>query len=233
MKLSNNVILGFLVIALLISGIATVINLNRLLSTSSPFELSGAATGTATGTTTLNITSSTSISNRVSTINFGTGYADANCTSCVMDSHGVSLNRACCVSFNNVSTGFVLENTGNINLSINYTCAGNCTAALFIGGTTPLFKIKTTANNAAGYQFTNDSTTDTLASCNNAWSITSYANVGAAGEWLCGNATNYPLDFTNTYDAGVIDLNVTIPIDTPTGGGVKTATFTFNAFSSG
>ncbi len=227
---------SLLVIALLLTGVATVLNFNHILGLENIVSfLTGAATSTGTGISNLTITGTTAITNDVAAIQFGSGYVNASCSSCMIDSDG-KINRACCVSFTNVTDGFLLENTGNLNLSVNYTCAGNCTAALFIGGTGPAFMIRTT-NNLAAQQNNESGALDTVQSCNDGtftnWNLTSYTAVSAAGDWLCGNSTSYPLAFDNTKDAGVIDINVTIPHDASGGGGVKTATFTFNAFSSG
>ena len=134
--------------------------------------------------------------------------------------------------------GFLLENTGNTNLSVNYTCVGNCTGVLFVGGgTNPKFEIKTTANSVGGPTQTGEtSTADTVASCVgfgfNGYNFTTYKDVSANGDWLCGNNTNFPLDFTDTQDAFVVDLNVSVPVDAPTGS-QKSAIFTFNALATG
>ncbi len=232
--MSNKLIVPLFVAAFVFTAVATVLNLNLIFDFGN--ILTGAATSTGTGVSNLTITGVTAITNNVAAIQFGSGYVNASCTACIMDSDGRMVNGTCCASFTNVTSGFLLENTGNLNLSVNYTCAGNCTAALLIGGTSPVFKIKTT-NNLAAQQSGEYGALDTIQSCNDStilnWNITTYAPVLAAGDWLCGNSTNYPLVFDNTQDAVVIDINVTIPQDAPGGSGVQSATFTFNALSSG
>ncbi len=246
MKPSTNTLLtALLLVALVITSISTILNVARFVEVRDGLGLlTGAATTTGTGVSNLTISSSTSITNNVAAIQFGSGFVNSSCTSCVMDSDGKHNQTAfCCLSFDNVSSGFLLENTGNINLSVNYTCAGSCIASTFIGGTSPAFEMRATANSVAG-QSGETSTADTEASCNEirfgGWNFSNttetnneavYQPVIATGGWLCGNETNYPLDFTDARDAGVVDINVSIPVDAATGS-VQTATFTFTATSS-
>ena len=49
--------------------------------------------------------------------------------------------------------------------------------------------------------------------------------------YICGNSTAFPLEATNVRDAGVFDINISIPTDTVKGS-AKTATFTFTATGS-
>lgn len=229
MQISNRTILSLLIIALVITVVGTAINVNRLLGGTRYASLSGAIT--ATGTSTLNITSTASITNQQSTIAFGTGYVNSSCNNCTMNSTG-GINATCCINFTTVSNSFLLENTGNVNLSVNYTCSGNCTAATFIGGAIPVFQIMALPNSAIS-QAGELSPTDTDSSCGSSWTPSSWADVNSTGGWLCGSSTDYLLNTTATANAGIIAMQVVIFPDAPSGGGVKTATFTFNAFSSG
>lgn len=225
---SNKTIAILLIIALTITFLSTFITIDRLTG----FRLTGAATDTETGVSNLTISSVTQITNQVALIEFGSGYVNSSCSSCVMDSDGKhNQTGRCCMGFNNVSSGFLLENTGNENISVNYTCAGNCTAAQFIGGTSPAFKIKATANSAAGQSGENGAA-DSVVSCFTNFNITGYADVTVGGDWICGTLTTFNLSYANAQDAFVVDLNLSIPHDAPAGDGSKSATFTFNAHSS-
>jgi len=235
MDLSNKTIFVILAVTLLLTLAGTVVNMNRLYDLGY-LSLTGAATATAGGNATLTISQSTSITNNFRTIQFGSGFVNGSCTSCNMDSNG-GFSPSCCGTFNNTNNlGFLLENTGNINLSVNYTCAGSCTAATFIGGTGPNFQIRTT-NNSFAAQAGEVVALDTLGSC---WESNfvglnlsnNYTNVTAAGHWLCGNGSIYPLSFTDAYDAFVVDLNVSVPSDAPTSS-FRSANFTFNALTTG
>ncbi|MBU0470405.1 MAG: hypothetical protein KKA62_03220 [Nanoarchaeota archaeon] len=229
---SNKTIVALLAVALVVTVLGTVVSVNKLGELSGKFNLlSGAATTSASGLSNLTISQSTSITNQFSAIEFGSGYVTVP-GPCVIDSNGVVNGSGnYCVGFNNPSSGFLLENTGNVNLSVNYTCSGSCTAASFIGGTSPVFQIWATDNLAAGQA--GENVADTVASCANGPFSTTPAAVSAAGTWLCGNSSDYSLDSTDAQDAFVVDLNVSIPADAPTGSGVQTATFTFNALATG
>lgn len=249
MKLTDKSIVYILSAALLLSLAGIIFNLNQLGGIYGLGLLTGAATDSGTGTSTITISSSTSITNHVISIAFGSGFVNASCTECMMDSNGFHNQTGnCCRGFNNVSSGFLLENTGNVNLSVNYSCSGSCTYGTFIGGTGQRgFQLKATPNNAAG-QSGETGAADSVASCAGlmflGWNITStdygitnrpqarYYNVTSLGAYLCGNGSAYPLDFTDTQDAGVIDINISIPSDAATGS-EKTATFTFTGHSSG
>ena len=235
---AERIIIAFLGLALIITLVGTIIQIKDHFSSNETL-LTGAASANATGTATITLSSTTAITNNVATIAFGSGYVNATgCGGrCVMDSNGQhNQTGGCCIGFSNVSSGFLLENTGNINISVNYTCSGSCTAATFIGGTAPAFQMKTTANSVA-LQTGESGSTDSAPSCfgqsYGGWNFTAnYTTITAAGDWLCGDNGNYSLDYTNSQDAAVIDINVSIPVDAPTGA-QKTATFVFNALSSG
>lgn len=234
-NLSNKVIFAILAVTLVIALTGTFVNLDRLYDLGY-LSLTGAATASDAGNATITISQSTSISNRFDLIQFGAGFVNASCTVCVMDTNGV-ITRQCCGTFNWTNNlGFLLENTGNINLSVNYTCTGSCTAAQFIGGTNPAFQIRATNNSAAG-QAGEVGAADTAGSCNNeffrGFNITNYSvSVAADGHWLCGNGSVFPLDFTDSQDAFVVDLNVSVPQDAPTAS-ARNATFVFNALATG
>src|SRR3989344_1076895 len=203
--------------------------------------LTGAAVTTAGGEANLTVNAVTSITNQNFTINFGSGYVNASCNFCSMDSNKTFINyfsngsnpssleegRSCCVSFTEVSSGFLLENTGNTNLSVGYTCTGNCTHALYIGGT--LYA----QLNTNGWNISNGTAWGgAIAGSGAGLGDGLYVSLSTAGHWLCGNATSYPLRADNTQDAAVIDINVTIPHDA-IGTGVRTSfNLTFNATSS-
>ena len=235
MKWSNKTIFAVLAVTLMITVVGTAVNMGKIYG----FDylgLTGAATASDTGNATITISQSTSITNNFDTIQFGSGFVNSTCTVCYMDSNAI-ITAGCCGTFNmSNNKGFLLENTGNINLSVNYTCAGNCTGNLFVGGgTNPRFEIKST-NNFAAAQAGETSTADTVASCVGfqfaGYNFTTYRNISAGGDWLCGNNTNFPLDFTDIQDAFVVDLNVSVPVDAPTGS-QKSAVFTFNALATG
>ena len=183
-------------------------------------------TGKATGTAQLTITSVTELTNQVSSINWGSGYVNASYNNCTMDSEGTL--GAGCVTFTAQTSGFLMENTGNTNLSVNYT--SDSAAAAFIGGTNPEFQLKVSPNSVEG-QSGESSATDTVTSCVNNWSPGTYTDITTAGTYMCGNSTaaGRLFRFEGDRDAAVVDIRVVIPEDAPIE--AKSATLTFNGAS--
>jgi hypothetical protein len=233
--ISNKTIIALLAFTLVLTVTSTSITVNNLNKIKGGLLITGGAVDTASGISTLTIQQSTSISNNHPTINFGAGNVNGTCNFCQMDSNGI-FNATCCVGFNSSNNrGFLIENTGNTNISVNYTCVGSCNGTYFVNGSSssPGFEIRTTANSVAS-QAGEQSSADSIAACGSAGvNLTVYSNVSNDGDWLCGNSTDYTLSFDATNDAFVADLNVSIPEDALSGGSQKTATFTFNALTTG
>lgn len=283
-QVSQGTILGLLLLALVLSIGGTIVSLMKLNQLGTE-ALSGAPTSIAFGEANITITGTTSLTNQVNTLNFGSGRVNASCDICELETNHVNVNHysngsnasntstgvQCCVSFTFVSNGFLLENTGNVNMSINISCNGNCSHASFIGGSLPVttgfhgLMLKVTPNNVA-LQPGEDGGTDTAGSCagggsvfrDSNWNLTNvstYTNASDnAGQtpngnktgfpaatyaplttnlWLCGNQSNYPLMGDNTKDAGVVDINVTIPASAPATGLRSSFNISFTATSSG
>ena len=70
----------------------------------------------------------------VDSIDWGTGSVNANASFAVLDSLGNVTNG----NWDEVDSGFVIENLGNINLSMNFSSLKN--AENFIGGTNPSYQ---------------------------------------------------------------------------------------------
>ena len=248
MLISPKTMIVFLVIALIFTLTSTFLNIHKI----SFFNnlVTGQATNTTVGTATLTVSSATALSLKVSSIAFGSGFVNtttAACTYCNTDTEfgPTSGNDSCCGQFNNVTAGFLVENTGNENVTLNFTCAGSCTAAAFINGTSPSFQFKiTNATNGIyggkgkGSNSTGDSVNDTLPSCGSgngsSFNYSSWTNMGASSFNLCGKdgTTEYYFGSAGVRDAFVMDLKIQIPSDALTSS-VQTATITFAAASAG
>ncbi|MDP3989764.1 MAG: hypothetical protein Q8Q01_01000 [archaeon] len=232
---SERWIFYLLVIALIITVCGTGVGIFKV--GDGNFLLTGAAT--ATGTTSVTVTATTALTNQVSQVDFGSGYPNASASSCNLISNGSSQDANYCLSFNNVTQGFVLENTGNTNVSLNWSCGGNCSAATLLGGTSPGFAIRMQAGSTAFDQSNQESANDTTVSCGGFLLNTTFGELLgegiAAGEWICGDdsGTNFLFPPTATEDAIIMDFNLTIPDDAITGAGQQNATFTFTATASG
>ena len=229
---NDNLIFYLLVLALIITVIGTGMGIFRV--GGGNLLLTGAAT--AVGTTSVTVTATTSLTNQVSQVNFGSGYVNATATYCNLISNGSSFNfTTTCVSFNNVTQGFLLENTGNTNVSLNWSCSDNCTAAQLLGGTSPGFQIRNMPAFQAFNQTGQSGSNDTATSCNATINLrnNTFGDVRLGGEFICGNVSVYTFEPTNSKDAIIVDFNLTVPEDALTGRGQENATFTFTATASG
>jgi len=277
-EISNKTIVLLLAFALFITVASSVFTLQKINNLDQTFNVITGAPSFSFGETNITISSVTALTlggNNGTLLNFGTGYVNGSCNACFMDSNGVSSNAfsngsytsdagtaTCCTTFTVPSTGFLLENTGNINISVGYTCSGNCTFATFLGGDRSAFPfsggidIKVT-NNFVASQSGETGVVDSSASCRgggtlyrdagwNITNLTSYTIAGATagigggvytalsniGHYLCGNATNFPLMPDSSMDAGVVDINLTILSDAPALGIRSSFRLTFNGSSS-
>ncbi len=248
-SISNKTIMGILTFALFITIIGTGVSIFRL-GGLGDVQITGAATNDTTGTATLTVSSQTEITLQVTSLAFGSGYVNttgAGCSECVMDTITgfYAGNESCCSNFNNVTAGFLIENTGNENVSVNFTCSGTCTAAGFINGTSPVFQFRM-SNSSDGYNGTVDGTktnnsgdgiADSSYSCSSGsggWNYSEWTDVAEATFDLCGSnsTTEYYLASDSSRDAAVLDIKLSIP-DNALTGSAKTATITFAAASAG
>ncbi|MDO8655892.1 MAG: hypothetical protein Q7K45_01525 [Nanoarchaeota archaeon] len=223
-EISNKTIVLLLAFALFITVASSVFTLQKINSLDQTFNVITGAPSFSFGETNITITSVTSLSLQTggngTAISFGSGYVNATCNACFMDSNGVSSNffgngsntsqsntAVCCTTFTVPASGFLLENTGNTNLSVGYTCTGNCTFANFLGGARSSgmggLEIKVTANTMAS-QAGEDGGLDTIMSClgggtlfrDTGWNITNssaYTSCsGTGGNIVTGNCTGTP-----------------------------------------
>ena len=161
-------------------------------------ELTGFATTTDTGVVNVTVSSSAAINFTTNFIDFGAGVVDGGQT-------GATLNTENNVTQGNwtaISTPLVIENIGNVNVSL--ALRSDKTADTFLGGQSPTFKYKITdvetgscqGNQAASYT---DFTTSDTTVCNS-------------------------FDSNDTIDTVDVDIELYIPSDSNTG--TLTATIT-------
>jgi hypothetical protein len=249
-NISNKTIVSFLVVALVITLASTIINISKISGMDN--LITGAATNATTGTATLTVASQTEVTLQVTDIAFGSGYVNtttAGCDSCELSTLGGPApgNASCCSEFNNVTAGFLVENTGNENVSLNMTCEGSCTAAAFINGTGPSFTFGVTnssdgATDGSASNNSGDSVTDTSGSCGsgNGWNYTTNPVTTAGTDMaattfdLCGSngSTEYYFDSTGPSDAMIVDIRLVIPDDAITNA-QQGVNLTFGATSAG
>ena len=151
---------------------------------------------TTNGTIYINITSQESFNLSTATINWGVGRVNASDVQAFLDT---SQNSVVNGTWTPVSSGFVLENTGNVNLSISIKSGK--VASTFIGGTNPVYQMNVTSNEAS--------------SCINVtgYNLSFYVDVNNTGGWsVCSN-----LSYIDTADTIKVDVRLIVPYNSITG----------------
>lgn len=135
-EVSNKFLVFLLLVAIVISLGGTFISLSRLNSLVMP-TITGAVSGT--GKTNYTISSTASIAVR-GTINFGSGFTNGTAALLQGNASTRKANSTGTWDWSGRGLQYILVvNDGNKNVSINIS--SNSTAALFIGGTSPAFKV--------------------------------------------------------------------------------------------
>jgi hypothetical protein len=197
MDLSNKTLAFLLVAAIVISIGGTIISLNKL----NKITVTGLATQyNTTGTTNFTLQSSVSIIFRVSNVNFGTGYVNANGTGCDITTNattGWNSTGNCLGGLTNASP-FIIENNGNVNVALLLNSSAD--AAAFIGGTIP----------APVFQWAVSNNGTESASCTGVLSDTTWTNVNTTGgpTTVCTN-----FSYVDSNDTIRLDIKVLIPED--------------------
>jgi len=196
MDLSNKTLAFLLVVAIVISLGGTIISLNRL----NQLGFMGLTLYNTSGTTNFSLQSSVSIIFRTTLVNFGTGYVNANGTGCDITTNattGWNTTGNCLGGLTNTSP-FIIENNGNVNVSLGLNSSAN--ASTFVTGSvpTPLFQ----------WAVSNNETN----SCYGTLSDQTWTNVNWSGgpKTVCTN-----LSFADANDTIRLDIKVLIPEDAP------------------
>ena len=136
-EISNKVLGGLLIAAIAVSLIGTYMSITKI---QQPSYLTGFASATGTGQVNLTVIQSTNINWTTALLDFGTGSVVAGYINCTL-SNDETGNTASCNGFSDrTSTPFVIENIGNMNVSLNLSFDNS--AATMIGGTSPAFEFK-------------------------------------------------------------------------------------------
>ncbi len=166
-------------------------------------------TGQVTGEANLTIASEANI-NTTSAIEWGEGKVNTDSTQAYLDtSQGTVTNG----NWTAVTTGLLIQNNGNVNVSVAVK-SGDGNAANFIGGTSPTYRW-----NASNYEA---NACDFGAFENDTRFVDVNTTAAGNGEVICSI-----LDYISTADVFELDFNITIPDDASTG--IKSDTITFTA----
>ena len=137
-EISNKTLAILLIGAIVISLGGTLISLNRLARVKIP-GITGFYGLPEEAIVQLNIQNLVQVNFTTDTINWGTGYVSTGKTFCVLNSYDSSIG-ANCTDFTPQTAGFVLENIGNQNVTLNISMEKD--GDTFIGGTSALSECK-------------------------------------------------------------------------------------------
>jgi len=203
---TDNALLTIAVIAVLISGIG--VGFTYYTVTGFQAWLTGLVTDTATANVTISTTEA--INFTTDNIDWGTGYIFSGYINATLRTDNIDNVGG---NWTNISQGFVLENIGNINVSLNIST--DKSAAQFIGGT---------AGGGPVYQY--NVTNVEAGSCTNStgFDLGTYYDVNytSPGPSVCD-----VFEYLDGKDSIRIDIKVVIPNDAAgTKGSIMTATAT-------
>lgn len=142
---------------------------------------------TDTGWTNLTIASNVIVNFTTESIDWGSGYVNATFTNCELTTQNVNN----CTDFTSVSTGLILVNIGNEDVSLNLSSSK--AAAAFIGGDSPVFQW-------------NVSESEVGACGAGALNISAWTDITTTHQIACENFT-----FLDASDVFEIDLRIVIP----------------------
>jgi len=197
---STNLLMLVAIVAVGFASVNLIITINKIGDIKT---LTGYAFDTATAN--LTITENIQINFTTDNINWGSGYVTGTNTSATLNTLGIMNGTG----WTPVSAGLILENIGNVNVTLNLSSSAN--AATFIGGDTitPLF------------QWDVSEATGNTGACSPGVNISVWTSVTTTPQIACTN-----FGATGTMDELEIDLQVVIPDNAE---GTKGATITATA----
>lgn len=217
----SNKTLAFLVfVAILVSLFGTFLSLNKLKYIGPAQPITGMGT-TPAGNATLTVVTLSELNFTDKSVAWGAGYVNTSggYTVCKLNTTDAYPPASGCANFTQETTGLIIENDGNTNLTIQLS--SNVSAGTdFIGGTNPAFRYNVSNNenfaclNVSGNEHPWDF---------NANESFKDVNTTGAGTIVCPR-----LQYTDANDSLKIHLHVEIPYDAPAAawGALLTATGT-------
>ena len=174
--------------------VVIVLALMNIAFTINKINITGHATGT--GTANLTVGNWTAVNFTTSVVNWGSGVVQSGQLNATLNTLGEGANG----NWTNVTAGLILENIGNVNVTIDIKTGK--TAAAFLGGTNPQYLLN----------FTNNKTGSCYNQTNVALGFWYAVNTTDPGTRVCNNFTFY-----NSSDAIRIDIKLGVPYDSLTG----------------
>ncbi len=164
-------------------------------------QLTGFATVTDTGVVNVTVDTAAGINFTAAFIDFSNGTVNGGQAGATLDTENSATVNG---SWGQTASGFILENIGNVNVSLGLQADKD--AAAYLGGTSPTFKYKVSEDEAGS------------CASNNASSYKEFttSNVGAC--------PTFP--FADAMDSIFVDIQLYIPSDSYTGNLTATVTAT-------
>ena len=222
---SNRIVAGLLLLAIVVSVVGTFVSVGRISSLRIPLlSITGFVAGS--GITNVTIDSAVGVTVSDSVINFGNGYYSSACTSGFAVLNGTLMNSTCwrnttATASNNWDASHVIENTGTTNFELNastsnpssaegWLCSNsNCplttTAALF------LYSSNNESNSCGGTLFAPQLLNDT-------------ATMNGNNTRLCSN-----MNYQDNQNSLNLTASIIVPKDASPGGKILTVTYTATA----
>lgn len=211
--MNDNSLITLALIALVVSAVAagySYINSNGGIT-----GFAGAGGAIQTATVNITITSAASINFTTDNINFGSGrVADGYMSATLMTPYG-NVNG----NWTNTTTGFILQNIGNMNVSLSLKTGK--TAQTFLGGSAPSYQWNVSNLAVAGETWACLNSTSGIDANN----LSIFRDVETAGN---GAVICPTFQYIDTNDTLRIDVKLVVPVDAPPGtlGDTFTATAT-------
>ena len=217
--ISNKQLATLLLVAIVVSIGGTWLLLNKAPGL---LTITGLQSTSDTGTAQVTIETVGAIKFAVTTINFGTGKVNTTSgnTICVLDSNGTNDSNRC-INFTANSGGFQLMNDGSANATIQLRFSNDADG--FISGNSTLneYRYVVSQNETNSCRNSSGGTGCDTTNCTVAPIGWSNVNTTSPGTTICPK-----LLFNDEADSILVDINITIPYDTPSGAKSSTLTAT-------
>ena len=178
---------GLFVVAIVLASLNVIVIFNNL------DQVTGKVT--ETGSANLTVESLASINFTTNSIEWGSGIVDSGESFAYLDTHSGTVVNG---NWTANSAGLVLENIGNMNVTLVLSTGLNGTS--FLGGTNPDYEWNISESEASSCTATAN------------YTLGSFVDVNFSGVTICS-----PLNFADAQDVIRIDINLSVPSDAFTG----------------
>ncbi len=210
------------VIAVVLSVAGTVFTYLSIQSYKSNWVTGFASSSTATGTANLSVEATAQINFTVYEINWSSGRVNTGVPNATLDTSAGTVTNG---NWSAVSRGFLVQNQGNTNVSLNLKTSK--TAATLLGGTSPIYQWNvsvTGGNTTACLNATNGTTNDLGA---HTYNKSVFTGVTTSDFLVCDK-----FQYIQNNNTVRIDVRLQVPSDSLTGALSDTFTATATSFAA-